>query len=84
MVLDEAQLLPPEFLTPILSVMQDLAAHYGVTFVLCTAMQPALEEQSTPYFNFPGLPPETVREIVDDPGQLHRRLERVEVQGTAV
>jgi CRISPR-associated endonuclease/helicase Cas3 len=79
-ILDEAQLLPPEFLTPILSVLQDLAAHYGVTFVLCTATQPALEEQSTPDFHFPGLPPDAVQEIVDDPEQLHAKLQRVRVE----
>ena len=41
-VLDEAQLLPPEFLQPILDVMNLLARHYGVTFVISTATQPAL------------------------------------------
>jgi CRISPR-associated endonuclease/helicase Cas3 len=78
-VLDEAQLLPPEFLNPILSVMQDLAVHYGVTFVLCTATQPALEEQQTPDFRFPGLRKGAVREIMGDSEQLHRDLKRVEV-----
>ena len=51
-VLDEAQLLPPEFLQPIADVMNQLASHYGVTFVLSTATQPALGS----FQSFGGLP----------------------------
>src|SRR5690606_13628660 len=42
-VLDEAQLLPPEFLQPILDALNLLSKHYGVTVVLSTATQPALK-----------------------------------------
>lgn len=79
-VLDEAQQLPPEFLQPILDVLNLLVAHYGVTVLLCTATQPALN--STAYFdadkNLRGL--ENVREIIDDPDALFRALERVQVE----
>ena len=78
-VLDEAQQLPPAFLQPILDVLNLLVAHYGVTVVLCTATQPALN--STTYFdaskNLRGL--ENVREIIDDPDALFKGLERVNV-----
>ncbi|MCB8747381.1 CRISPR-associated helicase Cas3' [Rhodoferax sp. U2-2l] len=78
-VLDEAQQLPPEFLQPILDVLNLLVAHYGVTVVLCTATQPALS--STTYFdaskNLRGL--ENVREIIDDPDALFDALKRVHV-----
>jgi CRISPR-associated endonuclease/helicase Cas3 len=40
-ILDEAQLLPTEFLEPCLAAIRTLSTHYGVTFVLCTATQPA-------------------------------------------
>ncbi len=42
-VLDEAQMLPPEILKPILSSIRGLTKHFGVSVVLCTATQPALE-----------------------------------------
>ena len=38
-ILDEAQLMPPEFLQPILIMMNSLVKHYGVTFVLSTATE---------------------------------------------
>jgi CRISPR-associated endonuclease/helicase Cas3 len=77
-VLDEAQLLPPEFLQPIADVMNQLVSHYGVTFVLSTATQPALG--SFQLFGgqaFRGL--DNVREIMDDPNTLYQQLKRVEV-----
>ncbi len=78
-VLDEAQLLPPEFLQPILNVLNLLTRYYGVTIVLSTATQPALStrEYFDPRKNIVGL--ENVREIVSDPDALYRALERVNV-----
>ena len=79
-VLDEAQQLPPDFLQPILDMLNLLVKHYGVTVVLCTATQPALS--STEYFdasrNLRGL--ENVREIIDDPDALYTKLKRVNVE----
>lgn len=78
-VLDEAQLLPPEFLQPILDVLNLLSRHYGVSVVLSTATQPALSTRE--YFdtcqNLRGL--DNVREIIADPGALYRQLKRVAV-----
>jgi len=76
-VLDEAQLLPPEFLKPILSVMEDLHGFYDVSFILSTATQPALKERKGFDFHFPGL--REVVEIIDDPVKLHDDLKRVEI-----
>ncbi len=79
-VLDEAQQLPPTFLQPILDALNLLVKHYGVTVVLCTATQPALN--STDYFdksnNLRGL--EGVRELMDDPDGLFKELDRVKVE----
>ncbi len=78
-VLDEAQLLPPEFLQPILDMLNLLVAHYGVTVVLSTATQPALESRH----RRPGEKPlrglEQVDEIMPDPDALYAALERVRV-----
>lgn len=79
-ILDEAQLLPPDFLTPILGVIRELSRHYGVSFVLCTATQPALASQRSFDFAFDGL--DDVHEIVGDAAavrELHKQLRRVEV-----
>jgi CRISPR-associated endonuclease/helicase Cas3 len=79
-VLDEAQQLPPEFLQPILDTLKLLVAHYGVTVVFCTATQPALTK--TEYFDqskgLDGIA--DVREIIDDPDDLYRQLDRVRVE----
>jgi CRISPR-associated endonuclease/helicase Cas3 len=79
-VLDEAQQLPPEFLQPILDVLNLLVKYYGVTVVLCTATQPALN--TTDYFdaskNLRGL--ENVREVIDNPDALFDALKRVQVE----
>ena len=79
-VLDEAQQLPPEFLQPILDVLNLLVQHYGATVLLCTATQPALN--STAYFdpcmNLRGL--DGVREIIAEPDALFDALKRVDVE----
>ncbi len=79
-ILDEAQLLPPDFLTPILGTIRELSRHYGVSFVLCTATQPALTSRRDFDFSFDGL--DGVREIIGDTAatrNLHEGLRRVEV-----
>ncbi|MGE3298504.1 MAG: CRISPR-associated endonuclease Cas3'' [Porticoccaceae bacterium] len=85
-VLDEAQLLPPEFLKPILGALNLLTGHYGVTAVLSTATQPALARQEyfDPQMSIAGL--DDVRELmhggplIADPDELYRDLRRVRVR----
>ncbi|MDI6722562.1 MAG: CRISPR-associated helicase Cas3', partial [Candidatus Aenigmarchaeota archaeon] len=76
-VLDEVQLLPPEYLNPILHTMKELHKNYGVTFVLSTATQPAFGEHKSFDFNFEGLG--TTVEIMDNPVALHKAFKRVKV-----
>jgi CRISPR-associated endonuclease/helicase Cas3 len=63
-VLDEAQLLPPDFLGPIRHAIRGLVRDYDVSIVISTATQPALEIEGA-------------RELAPDPATLDRRLRRV-------
>lgn len=76
-ILDEAQLLPPDFLNPILMALKELQNNYGVTLVLSTATQPALGPHQSFDFDFEGLPG-TV-EIMTNPMELHHALKRVDI-----
>lgn len=79
-ILDEAQMLPPEYLKSILSVLQGLVKCFGVTVVLCTATQPALEGQiGSDNYMFEGLPKDSVTSIIDNPQELAEQLKRVEI-----
>ncbi|NLE05519.1 MAG: CRISPR-associated helicase Cas3', partial [Crenarchaeota archaeon] len=75
-ILDEAQLIPSEFLKPILETLQVLSENYHVSVVISTATQPAFEERS----NFKGFPKGSVREIVKNVPHLFKSLKRVNVE----
>jgi CRISPR-associated endonuclease/helicase Cas3 len=74
-VLDEAQTLPRHLLLPIMRAIEELAANYGCTIVLCTATQPALGARE----DFPGLRLEG-RELAPDPANLALELRRTRLQ----
>lgn len=70
-ILDEAQVLPTDYLRPCLAALSELVLHYGATVVICTATQPALE----------GLLPEGLKlvELAPDPFRLYETFKRVSV-----
>lgn len=76
LILDEAQLLPPDLLIPIIEAIKELQSNYGVTFLLSTATQPALSPRRGVDFIFPGIP--NTIEIIDNPSSLHESLKRVQ------
>ena len=77
-LIDETQLLPTDFLLPILKTLQELTDAYGATVLLSTATQPNLEERTGMDGRFPGL--RGVREIIENPDVLATRLRRVDIQ----
>ncbi|GJQ23439.1 CRISPR-associated helicase/endonuclease Cas3 [Candidatus Brocadia sapporoensis] len=76
-VLDEVQLLPPEYLNPLLRVMKELNQNYKVTFILSTATQPAFTLHKSVDYQFEGLA--DAIEIIQNPLLLHKIFKRVEV-----
>ncbi|WP_298433962.1 CRISPR-associated helicase Cas3' [Geobacter sp.] len=76
-ILDEAQLLPPDFLNPILEALKELQKNYGATVVFCTATQPALGPHRSADFDFRGLA--EITEIMADPAALHQALKRTRI-----
>lgn len=65
-ILDEAQMVPPEKLEPCVHVLNQLANNYGATIVLSTATQPALPKLTD------------CREIIPPNLKLFERLKRTE------
>jgi len=80
-ILDEAQMLPPEMLKPILLVIRGLVDHFGVSLMLSTATQPALTGKigGKGQNSFEGIPANSVREVVTNTAKLAKDLKRVEI-----
>lgn len=76
-ILDEVQLLPPEYLNPILHTMKELHQNYNVTFILSTATQPAFGIHYSFDFHFEGLG--NMVEIIENPLSLHKSFRRVDI-----
>lgn len=78
-VLDEAQMLPPEFLQPILHALNVLLARFRISLVLCTATQPVLTDIKShdPRKGLTGLP--ASQPLIDNPARLFQRLQRTRI-----
>ncbi|GAB7024103.1 hypothetical protein JCM12178A_26620 [Salidesulfovibrio brasiliensis] len=73
-VLDEAQMLPTQYLDPCLRALEELANNYGSSVVLCTATQPALNSSDLAC----GL--KDVRELAPDPSRMHEAFARTRLE----
>ncbi|QSZ68075.1 CRISPR-associated helicase Cas3' [Methanofollis aquaemaris] len=71
-ILDEAQMLPTEYLRPCLAALSELVGNYGSTVVICTATQPKLGELLDERLN--------PVEITDSPEELYEAFRRVQVR----
>ena len=76
-VLDEVQLLPPTLLLPITEAIHQLVAHYGCSFVFCTATQPHLKEIGE---KPTALKNDEIREIAPSNFDLYHRLKRTKIE----
>jgi len=74
-ILDEAQTLPKELISPTLRVFEELVLHYNCSIVLCTATQPAVEK--TDKFKMGLTVP--ISEIIKKPENLFTSLKRVQI-----
>ncbi len=74
-ILDEAQMLPINLLSPCLEAIKELVLGYKTTIVLCTATQPALSKSD---ILKSGL--ENVREIIKNPKKLYQSFKRVDIE----
>lgn len=78
-ILDEAQMIPTDYLKPIISVLNGLVKFFGVTVLLMSATQPALKGKiGSDTSVIDGL--EKVTEIIDDPDSLALEFKRVKVE----
>ena len=73
-IFDEAQTLPPPYLMPCVGAISALVKDYGVSAVLCTATQPALEEMFRDF-----VPNMSFREIAPDPAGLYEFFKRTQL-----
>lgn len=74
-ILDEAQMIPPQFLQPIVKTLKELVEYYNVTIILCTATQPTLSSIKSTDLNFDGI--DTAIELAPEPEKLFQELKRV-------
>lgn len=66
-IFDEAQMIPLNYMKPCVKAISELVERYGVTAVLCTATQPALNRLFEPM---------RIKEICDDYQELFRVFKR--------
>lgn len=76
-ILDEAQMIPTDYLRPCVRALAELVNRYGCTVLLCTATQPAIN----PFFAETGL---SVKEVAGDVDRLFDTLRRVTYIGLGI
>ncbi|MEI7708772.1 MAG: CRISPR-associated helicase Cas3' [Chlorobium sp.] len=80
-VLDEAQMLPTDYLQPIVSVLKVLTEFFKTSVVLCTATQPVLSGRiGSGQKILKGFSEGRVQELMSDPDKLFGIFQRVTIQ----
>jgi CRISPR-associated endonuclease/helicase Cas3 len=77
LILDEVQMLPSDYLLPIIKYLRELVEHYNVTVLFCTATQPAFKSKKGINYDFKGI--DSITEIISDTNELFEKLKRVTI-----
>ncbi|MFP4128531.1 MAG: CRISPR-associated helicase Cas3' [Desulfonatronovibrio sp.] len=78
-ILDEAQMLPVEYLRPCLKALDELSRNYKASIILCTATQPALNKRDDFKYGLEG-----IREIAPDPNRMHKEFLRTRLEDVGI
>lgn len=73
-IFDEVQTLPTHLLEPTLDMLRTLQKHFGVSFLFCSATQPAFRKSGNLK---QGFREDELKPVIADPGELFRQLQRV-------
>lgn len=74
-IFDEVQTLPTHLLEPTLDVLREMKDNYGVSFLFCSATQPAFKKSANLKHGFD---PDEMREIAPDLSGIYEKLQRVD------
>ena len=78
-ILDEAQMLPPDFLKPILWGLDAFVRFGGTSVLFCTATQPVLAGKIGSDISAFESPVKNVREIISNPDELQNAFRRTKI-----
>lgn len=73
-VFDEVQTMPMHLLEPTLDMLRTLQKHFGVSFLFCSATQPAFRRSANLKHGFQD---GEVTPVIAEPAELFRKLQRV-------
>jgi CRISPR-associated endonuclease/helicase Cas3 len=76
-IFDEVQTMPVHLLNPTLDILRELNENYGVSFVFCSATQPAFKKSVNVNRGFSD---DEITEIAPKPMELYKKLCRVNYQ----
>jgi CRISPR-associated endonuclease/helicase Cas3 len=80
-IFDEAQIIEPGVIKPVLNSLELVCNHYHATMVFCTATQPAFTKTEK-FPKFPGFEKTKIIEIISNVQLLYKKLKRVEIDCT--
>ena len=71
-IFDEVQYLPKEIISPTVTMLKNVQAVMGTSFLFCTATQPAFEKRG----GFDGI--DNIQPLIDNPAEIYEKTKRVD------